>query len=170
MADEAQRADPWKGPRRPRTPGPGGRRGPVVLKPLSRPQARPQAQNPRFMAIIRQIPFKRQISSKMHDFTKNPIFGHFRHLEGKIPFKMGQFHDCGHIYTISIILGLFIKSWPFQGFWRKNPFLAPKGPMAVHGPVLTIDQNVTFFPRFTFYLTEKGPKTPAFVEDGPKGR
>ena len=57
----------------------------------------------------------------------------------------------------------------FKGFGAKTPFWPQRGREAVHGPVLTIDQNVTFFPRFTFYLTEKGPKTPALVDSWAKG-
>ena len=33
--------------------------------------------------------------------------------------------------------------------------------ISVQASVLFVDQNVTFFPRFTFYLTENGLKTPA---------
>ena len=48
--------------------------------------------------------------------------------------------------------------------------IASQRPLAVQASVLFVDQNVTFFPRFTFYLTEKPRKTPALGRASPTVR
>ena len=57
-------------------------------------------------------------------FAKNPIFEQNHDLEGKIPFKMGHFHDRGLIPTIFMKTAI---SWHFGHFMQKGPFWGHNG-------------------------------------------
>ena len=82
------------------------------------------------------------MGGKWSIFTLFSIFLVFHHFSKILAIQLGQAHRT---------LGLAVRR-----------LLGPSPEGFVPGLVKNPYQNVTFFPRFTFYLTENSPKTPAF--------